>query len=242
LGVKTQQMNREYNYAGTKDNQLRAWNRLGLFDRVLKNEEIDSCAKLARLDDANASLEERVRSYLDANCSQCHRPGGAVAYFDARFDTPLERQNLVDKPVVIDQGIDGARAIAPNDPWRSIIFMRVNTLEPIKMPPLAHEVKDEGAVALLRQWIHSLPGTEVLEPPVISPKGGEFGKTAKVEIRHSDAKAEVRYTIDGSAPGKSALLYMGPIELTGPATVRARAYRPGFTRSITVQETFIVGE
>jgi len=144
--------------------------------------------------------------------------------------------------VVIDQGIDGARAIAPNDPWRSIIFLRVNTLEPIKMPPLAHEVKDEGAVALLRQWIHSLPGTSVLEP------AGDFTQRRRVRQNGQSgdpaqrSKAEVRYTIDGSAPGKSAMLYTGPLELTGPATVRARAYRAGFTRSITVQETFIVAE
>jgi len=88
LGVKTRQINREYNYGEAKENQLRAWNRLGLFERALKDEEIDSCAKLARLDDANASLEERARSYLDANCSQCHRPGGAVAYFDADLIRP----------------------------------------------------------------------------------------------------------------------------------------------------------
>ncbi len=48
-------------------------------------------------------------SYLDANCSQCHRPGGTVAYFDARFDTPLEQQSLVDGKVLIDEGIDRAR-------------------------------------------------------------------------------------------------------------------------------------
>jgi uncharacterized repeat protein (TIGR03806 family) len=243
LGVKTRQLNRDFMYpAGITDNQLRAWNHIGLFSPAPREEDIPSLTRLARLDDSSASLEERVRSYLDANCAQCHRPGGAVAYFDARYDTPLAKQNLVDKPVVIDQGIDNARAIAPNDPWRSIIFMRVNTLEPIKMPPLAHEKLDQGAVALLREWIISLPGPAVLDPPEILPKGGEFGKKVKVSISSKDSAAELRYTLDGSAPGKSAMLYEGPFELTGPATVRARAYRLGFTRSITVQETFIVTE
>ena len=244
LGVKTRQLNRDYTYAASAatDNQLRAWNHIGLFEPKLNEEEVRSFSRLARLDDASASLEDRARSYLDANCAQCHRPGGVVSYFDARYDTPLAKQNLVDAPVVIDQGIDGARAIAPNDTWRSIIFMRVNTLEPIKMPPLAHETMDQGAVVLLRDWIHSLYGPQVLDPPAILPKGGEFGKTVKVTLTHADPAAELRYTLDGAVPGKSAALYHGPFELTGPATVRARAYRPGFTRSITVQETFIVVE
>jgi uncharacterized repeat protein (TIGR03806 family) len=244
LGVKTRQLNRDCSYAvsGASDNQLRAWNHAGLFEPKIKEEEIASFSKLAHLDNTSAGLEDRVRSYLDANCAQCHRPGGVVSYFDARYDTPLAKQSLIDAPVYIDQGIDGARAIAPNDTWRSIILMRVNTLEPIKMPPLAHETMDEAAVSLLRDWIHSLPGPQVLDPPAILPKGGDFGKTVKVTLTHSDPAAELRYTLDGGVPGKSAPLYHGPVELTWPATVRARAYRPGFTRSITVQETFIVGE
>jgi hypothetical protein len=241
--VKTRQLNRAYEYGGGRaDNQLRAWSDIGLFDHKLSDDEIHGLPKLARLEDGRASLEERVRSYLDANCSQCHRPGGAVAYFDARYDTPLDKQNLIDKPVVIDQGIDNARAIAPNDIWRSIIFMRINTLEPLKMPPLAHETMDRGAVALVRDWIESLPGPQVLEPPSILPKGGEYGKKVRITLAHHDPSAELRYTLDGEVPNKSAQLYQGPFELTGPATVRARAYRAGFTRSITIQETFIVVE
>jgi len=39
-----------------------------------------------------------------------------------RYDTPLARQNLIEGRVLIDQRIDGARVIAPNDIWRSISF------------------------------------------------------------------------------------------------------------------------
>jgi uncharacterized repeat protein (TIGR03806 family) len=244
LGVKTRQLNRSFAYprTGVADNQLRAWNHLGLFEPQLEETAIAGYPKLARLDDISASLEQRARSYLDANCSQCHRPGGVVSYLDARYDTPLVRQNLVDAPVVIDQGIDGARAIAPNDTWRSIVFMRVNTLEPLKMPPLAHETLDHSAIELLRAWIQSLPGPVTLAPPTLAPKGGEFKSAIKVRLEHSEPGTVIRYTLDGSAPGKNAAIYSGPIEISGPTTLRAKAFKPGFNRSITVQETFVVGE
>jgi hypothetical protein len=36
--------------------------------------------------------------------------------------------------------------------------------------------------------------------------------------------------------------YEKPIKLMDPAVVRARAYKDGFTRSITTQQVFIVGK
>lgn len=244
LGVKTRQLNRSLAYpmSGITDNQLRAWNHLDLFEPALKEEEIPRLPALVAIEDKSKDLETRARSYLDANCSQCHRPGGVVSYFDARFDTPLPKQNLVDAPVVIDQGIDGARAISPHDVWRSIVYMRVNTLDPIKMPPLAHETLDRQGASVLRDWIESMPGPPVLAPPEISPRGGEFKNAIQVKLSHPDANAIIRYTLDGSSPGKSAPVYRGPFELSSPVTLRARAYKPGATRSIAIQETFIVGD
>jgi hypothetical protein len=51
---------------------------------------------------------------------------------------------LIGGRVLIDERIDGARVIAPNDIWRSILFMRANTTEPFKMPPLARNTIDEA--------------------------------------------------------------------------------------------------
>jgi hypothetical protein len=77
---------------------------------------------------------------------------------------------------------------------------------------------------------------------VIEPKAGEFRKPIKVELRHADRDAVIRYTLDGSVPNNSALIYKVPIEISGPVTLRAKAFKDGTTRSITVQETFIIGE
>src|SRR3984885_11401567 len=164
LGVKTRQLNHDFSYpTGVTDNELRSWSHIGLFDREIPANELHSVPTLAASDDTTRSLEERARSYLDANCSHCHHPGGTVAYFDARYTTPLAQQGLIDCPVLIDQGIDRPRVISPHDVWRSIAFMRVNTDGDIRMPPLARETIDQKGVALLSQWILSLPGRPVLD-------------------------------------------------------------------------------
>ncbi|MDB5320675.1 MAG: hypothetical protein JWN40_2306 [Phycisphaerales bacterium] len=238
LGVKTRQINRSLGDAG--ENQLVKWNRLGLFKDEIG--DIERFAKLRPAADFSATVEDRARSYLDVNCANCHRPGGVAGNFDARFDTPLGRQNLIDGPVLIDLGIDRARVIAPRDVWRSIALARVETSDLTRMPPLAHEQVDREGAGVLRAWIESLPGVEVLEPPSMQPKGGEFRGAVRVVLRHRDAGATIRYTLDGSAPGKSSAVYQGPLEIKGPVTVRARAYKEGVTRSVVVQETFVVND
>jgi len=243
LGVKARQMNRAFTFpSGVTDNELRAWNHAGMFSPRLNETDLANLPTLAAAGDAARSLQDRARSYLDANCAQCHRPGGTVAYFDARYDTPVEKQSLIDGPVLIDQGIDRPRVISPHDIWRSILFMRVNTVDDIKMPPLARETIDERGVKLLQDWITSLPGRPVLDPPVMSPRGGTFEGPLKVSLSEREPGADIRYTLDGSVPGLSDPRYEKPFELAGPAVVRARAFKDGFTRSITSQEVFIVGK
>jgi uncharacterized repeat protein (TIGR03806 family) len=242
LGVKTRQLNRSFKYpSGIVDNQLRAWNHVGLFAPELKEEALARLPALAASADAARSLEDRARSYLDANCSQCHRPGGTVANFDARYHTPLADQGLIDGPVLIDQGVDRPRIVAPHDIWRSIAYMRVNTDGDIKMPPLARETIDQQGVRLLREWIDGMPGRPVLAPPVISPPGGTFAGPIEISLT-SEPGADIRYTLDGTVPGESDMRYDKPIRLSGPTVLRARAYKAGFTRSIAEQQVFIVGK
>ncbi|MEJ0035766.1 MAG: chitobiase/beta-hexosaminidase C-terminal domain-containing protein [Gammaproteobacteria bacterium] len=243
LGPKTRQMNRDLHYAdGVTENQLRRWNRLGLFDAALNESDIASFPTLARPDDATRSVEDRARSWLDSNCGHCHRPGGTVANFDARYETPLAQQHLVDGPVLIDQNVDRARVISPHDPWRSVALMRVDTNGEIRMPPLARNTIDTQGVALLRNWIESLPGRDVLSPPSLAPAGGSFDHPVSVTLASSVPGAEIRYTLDGSVPGPSDARYEKPIRIEGPVTLRARVYKEGFTRSVIAQQTYLVGQ
>jgi uncharacterized repeat protein (TIGR03806 family) len=242
LGVKTRQMNRDFAYpSGVTDNELRAWNRIGLFEPAMQATDLPPFPTLAASGDGSRSLEDRARSYLDANCSHCHHPGGTVAYFDARYTTPLAQQGLIDGPVLLDQGIDRPRIISPHDIWRSVAFMRMNTDGDIRMPPLARETIDQKGVALLGQWIASLPGRPVLDPPTLSRPGGTYDAPIEIALQDSEPGAAIHYTLDGSEPGMSDPVYQAPIQLTGSKILRARAFKDGFTRSITAQEVYVVG-
>ncbi len=243
LGLKTRQLNRTMSYpSGVTDNELRTLNHLHLLDAPISDAQLKTLPTLAALSDTSRSIEDRARSYLDANCGHCHRPGGTVAYFDARYSTPLAKQELVDGPVLINEGIDRPHVISPHDIWRSIAYMRINTNGDVRMPPLARETIDDHGVEVLRDWINSMPGKDVLGPPKIVPDGGTFAASVTVTLSSSDPGAQIRYTLDGSVPGPQDTLYTTPIAISGATVVRARAYKDGMTRSITSESVFIVGQ
>jgi hypothetical protein len=118
----------------------------------------------------------------------------------------------------------------------------VDTAGDIRMPPLARNTIDEAGVKLLRDWIMSMPGRDVLSPPTLSPAGGSFHGPVTVTLTVPEPGADIRYTLDGSVPGPSDLHYDKPIILTDPAVIRARAYKDGYTRSIINQDVFVVGK
>lgn len=238
LGVNSRQLNRVVTTSNGPQNQLLQWSRMGLFSAPLGVAQIAALTALAGADDDRRSVEDRARSYLDVNCAQCHRPGGTVAYFDARYETPLAQQGLIDGAILIDQGIDRARVVAPNDRWRSILLLRTDTLEDLRMPPLARNVVDRSGVRLLQQWIESLPGRPVLPPPQIGPAVYRRGGTVSIVLSSAQG-ATIRYTTDGTAPDGEDSIYDGPIRLTPPVILRARAFAPGWTQSIVAQR--IVG-
>ncbi len=50
--------------------------------------------------------------------------------------------------------------------------------------------------------------------------------------------AEIRYTLDGSLPTEQSALYTGPILLTEPTKIRARAFRNGYLASTVATEVY----
>lgn len=240
LGLSADQLNRDVTACdGTSVQQLSLWRQLGLVANVSTAGAFSSEIRFPRASDSDESLEMRLRAYLHVNCGYCHRPGGAAADFDARFYNSHALSDLIGRPARINFGIDRAKLVAPNDPWRSMMLVRMKTLQPTKMPPLGHQSLDRMGIELLEQWIGSLPGPEVVPPPVVEPSGQDFSAQLLVRMSHSDPHAVIRYTLDGRAPTSSSPVYTGPLKLDASTTMRARAFRDGWTGSIAVNNTYI---
>jgi uncharacterized repeat protein (TIGR03806 family) len=243
LGVNARQLNGDMTYPnGVTDNQLRALNRTGLFYPAIDESQIPNIEQLSSVTNPAASYVQRARSYLDANCAQCHQPGGTGPTFDARYDTPLTSQNIINTPAVKGNlGYDNVDIVTPDDVWRSSLYDRMNVVNlSIQMPPLARNIIDTNAVQLMGEWINSLGGTPALPPPTLTPPGGTFQGFVNVTIAPPTNDVTIYYTLDGSLPTTNSLPYTGPFMLTNSAAVNANAWEPGYIDSVVGEARYTI--
>jgi glucose/arabinose dehydrogenase len=157
LGFNTPQLHRDYDYGNLNTNQLAALAAAGYFSGSLPS--LHTLRQLASPTNQDYSLEYRVRSYLQANCSQCHFSGGTgLGFWTARLFPPLSQVGLVNGAVVNNFGDPLNRVIAPDDLLHSVLLRRISTNSGIRMPPLASSQIDTQAVALVTAWIGNLAG------------------------------------------------------------------------------------
>lgn len=185
-GFNTAQLNRRIPEGVTIVSQLDAWSEAGCFDRPpVRTHQMPALVPPA---DESQRLERRVRSYLDANCASCHRPGGLTRTpWDARIGTALDRMGLIGVRPSASPVAGAAWLIDPGDPGNSVLFQRVARSGEFHMPPLGTSEVDSAAVELLRRWIaEELPGRlgydewagrwmpdpwAVLRSPLLDPDG-----------------------------------------------------------------------
>jgi len=152
LGPTTAQMNRDYEYADGTMNQVDKFAALGLFD--VTPPKIDGYPDPKGTGD----LEARARSYLQANCSICHRPGGTVSDVDLRFVTPFKDTSLCNQMVNMGTGDPMVPQIrlTPGKPDESALSFRVHTTTSYRMPKIGSSVVDTDGVKVIDDWITSI--------------------------------------------------------------------------------------
>jgi uncharacterized repeat protein (TIGR03806 family) len=176
LGLNTPQMNRDHDYGGVVDNQIRALEHAGYFSQPVAKQHPpekptpdkpmpdDVWSRLPRLTDphdAAAPLDARARSYLHANCAHCHvKWGGGNALFQLTHTLPPAATGTIGvRASHGDFGIANARILTPGAPERSLLWHRMTLTGRGRMPHVGSSVTDEPGVALIRQWIAELHGT-----------------------------------------------------------------------------------
>jgi uncharacterized repeat protein (TIGR03806 family) len=156
LGFNTRQLNKDFDFGSGDENQIAHFETAGYFS----NDPPDPSGlpTLYAADDQSASIEDRARSYLAANCVQCHQNGGpALGNWTARPELTTAATGIVDGLLVNNGGDSFNRLLAPGDTPRSMLISRLaavgNHGSPLAgMPPLATSVVNQQAIDLLTQW------------------------------------------------------------------------------------------
>jgi mono/diheme cytochrome c family protein len=152
------QLDRDHQYGGITDNQLRTFEHIGLFQGELPPRP-DKGPRLVNPYDAMAPLEIRVKSYLYVNCSTCHvNEGGGNSRMELGFATPVGDMRLVNEVPQHDRfDIANPFLVAPGSPERSVLYKRISRRGTGQMPPLASTQVDRKAAELIADWIRGLP-------------------------------------------------------------------------------------
>ena len=97
-----------------------------------------------------------------------------------------------------------------------------------------------GKVFVGTQYALSIFGNSLfLATPVITPAGGLFTNALTVTISDATPNSTIYYTLDGTAPTTSSLVYNGPFVLTSSASVQAIAAQPGAVDSGVASAGFV---
>ena len=211
LGVNTQQLNGDFSYpeSGITDNQLETWEHLGIFNSPVG--DVESLLRNVHLESSTAINQYKVRSYLDANCAFCHRPGGVDAAFDGRLRTDFSSQGLLNTPVQ-SAGSHGDFVLLAGDAQHSELWVRDNSIGADAMPPLGKSIVDQAYMNVLTEWIDEMN-------PSVSDTLGEVGS---IVLNHTwkDISFNRVYNDPIIVAGAPSM------EGTDPVTVRVRNVSP----------------
>ena len=151
-----------------------------------RNEPLRKRNPFVNPDDPAQDIHRRARAYLHVNCAHCHRfGGGGTAVFDLRHElSDADTKLFSTLPIQGTFDIEHARVVAHGDPAASMLFYRMAKLGPGRMPHFGARSVDSKGLALLAEWIHSLPRDD-------SP--GQLNGQGPVDLRQRQAHSITRF-------------------------------------------------
>ena len=136
--------------------------------------------------DSTKPIDQRARSYMQANCAHCHKfGGGGSVSLELDITKPLKETGLIDaRPKQGDFGLPDARLVAAGDPCRSILYYRMAKFGRGRMPHMGSEWPDPTGLRLMHDWIFSLGNPAA--PPLKEPRQPDLGTTrgGLMAVRH----------------------------------------------------------
>ena len=138
--------------------QLQNWETAGLLKGLPKNH----IPALVNYSDVTASLDDRVKAYLDINCAHCHNVTGPARSSGLYLDWNSKDRTaygFLKPPVAAGRGSGNlSYDIVPGKPDQSILPYRMASRDPgVMMPELGRQLTHHEGVELVRSWIASLP-------------------------------------------------------------------------------------
>ena len=161
IGPKARNLNGDLAYRSGRENQLAHWTRADLLAGAPNPR---AAPRTAVWNDASEPLADRARAYLDGNCGHCHNPQGMASnsgLFLNLEEADPAKQGFHRRPVAAGRGSGGLEFdIDPGHPETYILLHRMKSQEPgVKMPELGRSLVDEDGVALVADYLRSLPAS-----------------------------------------------------------------------------------
>jgi len=158
LGPETVGLNGLFTYSesGETANQIATLDHIGLFTSPLPPGGPDTMDTVVNYSDPSQTSEVHARSYLHANCSNCHQPD-ATGLADFRYQVSFKEMGVCDAlPTHNNLGISDARLFAPASPEHSLLLQQMKTSGVGRMPLIGSRVVDLEGVSFIANRINSV--------------------------------------------------------------------------------------
>ncbi len=206
LSFNTRQLNLSYAINGFNGNQIDLLKGHGYFSNTPESPSI--LPRHFRPDETSQPIEDRVRSYLAVNCSNCHAGTASTvpAAWDGRPEVTLAQTGLINGQA--RSAGDGYKLIVPGDTAHSVVMKRMmGSAGFSRMPPMGSNEIDNANVSLVANWINQMaPGVNIApiavddtypasrDTALVIPPGGVLGND-------TDSQADPLTSVLATNPG-----------------------------------------